>query len=274
MNLIKLAMFFILKFITLILFYVQPFIDREALLMYIREFFPSDSMFFFSLMLGVNYLTRIIVDIFYMTIYYFQPTCLEKYRINNEWLWNTDDHYNIRILKTILHYGLLNLIIFIPLTYISFNPNIDYTDVDPWYISFIQIMFSLILYDAMFYIIHRSLHSKYLFWIHKMHHEYINTVIWADANTGLIEVILVAVLPNIIIGNIIHMKMYTQLMLIVVSISLGISQHSNYLLPYSPFDLIPFGDTIGGHVEHHRLRNVNFAPYWSYLDRIFNTYKA
>lgn len=265
-------MYKMMKIITLYLFYYQPYVNRRDLLLYVREYFSSDFYFYLSMMLGVNYMTRIMVDIFYMSLYYFRLESLEKYHINKVWLWENDKNYNNKVIKTIIHYMMLNMIIFIPLTYISYDLNIDYMEVDLWYVSVIQIMISLVIYDFIFYWIHRMLHMKQFYWIHKMHHEYVNTVIWADANTDIIETILVAVLPNILIGYMINMKMYTQLMLIIISISLGISQHSNYNLPYSPFDLIPFCDTIKNHVLHHKLFTVNYAPYWSFWDRVFNTY--
>jgi sterol desaturase/sphingolipid hydroxylase (fatty acid hydroxylase superfamily) len=160
----------------------------------------------------------------------------------------------------------------------SFDENRDKLKISPdtippWYVSFIQIMIGLIMYDLMFFVIHRTLHMRQFYWIHKMHHEYNNTVIWADAHTSLLEVVFVAVIPNIIIGMLINMHLYTQYMLIIVSIALGISQHSSYDLPYSPFDLIPFCDTYRGHTLHHKLTNVNYAPYWTLWDRIFGSYR-
>lgn len=132
-----------------------------------------------------------------------------------------------------------------------YNPNRDKDRISPdtiphWFTSFYQIMISLIAYDFIFFVIHRILHTKYLYFIHKKHHEYKNTVIWADAHTDFIDVLLVAVFPNIIIGIFVPMHLYTQCMFIIVSISLGISQHSNLNLPYSPFYLIPFCDKIFG----------------------------
>jgi sterol desaturase/sphingolipid hydroxylase (fatty acid hydroxylase superfamily) len=271
----------ILKIITQLLFYVQPFVDRSYILIFLRDLCGthcSNKFFYISLTLGINFLTRFIVDIFFLSLYYFQPKFLENYKINKKWLWETDINYNNKIFGTIMHYLSLNVFIFVPLALISFDENNDYHKIDPilvpkWYVSFYQIMVTLLLYDLIFFIIHKSLHSKYLYWIHKKHHEYTNTVIWADTHTSFIEVLLVAVFPYIIIGMLFDTHVYTQCMLIIVSITLGISQHSNYDLPYSPFDLIPFSNTNKAHVYHHKLLNVNFAPYWTTLDTIFGSNK-
>lgn len=264
-----------LQFITQILFYVQPFVDRKEVLIYLRSFFSSDKLFYICVVLGINFLTRFVVDLFYVMLYRLD---LDKYRINKVWLWTVDENYYWRITYSFLHFVFINLIIFVPLTVISFDPvtsyhRIDHEKIPEWYESFIQIMCALIMYDFMFFIIHKCLHTKYLYWIHKMHHEYNNPVIWSDAHTSIIEIVLVAVLPNIVIGLFIDMHIYTLCMLIIVSISLGISQHSGYDLPYSPFYLIPFCDTYRGHNIHHSLLRVNYAPYWTFWDRITGSYK-
>jgi sterol desaturase/sphingolipid hydroxylase (fatty acid hydroxylase superfamily) len=271
--------FGILIFLTQCLFYIQPFIDRTSLLIYARSWFDSDRTFYIWMMLGVNLVTRLIVDIFYMILYRVQPRSLEKYRTNRTWLWETDKQYNSKIFYTTSHFILINILLVIPLITLTFDENRDHNRIDPylvpeWYVSFGQIMIGLIMYDFMFFVIHRTLHMKSFYWIHKMHHEYNNPVIWSDAHTSLLEVIFVAIIPNIIIGIFIQMHIYTQLMFTIVSISLGISQHSNYDLPYSPFYLIPFCDTYKGHILHHNYTSCNYAPYWSFWDRILNSYRS
>lgn len=270
--------YLVLRFLTQFLFFVQPFVDRKVVLTNIRNLFTSDWMFYVCTVLGINFLTRIIVDLFFMSLYYFQPTCIEKYRTNTKWLWETDKDYYKKITHTILHYFLINILLVIPLIVFTFDETRDKLRILPetvpeWYVSFYQIILGLIMYDFMFFVIHRTLHMKQFYWIHKMHHEYNNTVIWADAHTSLLEVVFVAIIPNIIIGMIINMHIYTQCMFVIISIALGISQHSSYDLPYSPFDLIPFCDTYRGHTIHHKLTNVNYAPYWTLWDRIFGSYR-
>jgi sterol desaturase/sphingolipid hydroxylase (fatty acid hydroxylase superfamily) len=265
-------------FITQFLFYVQPFVNRSNVLIYLRSFFQSDWAFYVTMVLGINFLTRFLVDLFYVILYYFQFKVLNKYRVNRVWLWDIDKQYYQKVIYSFIHFIWINLVIFIPLTMISFDAERDFVKIDPmivpeWHQSFIQIMCALIMYDFMFFVIHHVLHTKYFYWIHKMHHEYNNPVIWSDAHTSFIEVVLVAVLPNFIIGMFVNMHIYTLCMFIIVSISLGISQHSGYDLPYSPFYLIPFSDTYRTHNIHHSLLRVNYAPYWSFWDRICGSYK-
>lgn len=271
---------FILILTTQFIFYYQPYVDRSHVIKYMRNLFSSNYEFYICSILFVNFMTRVIVDIFYVLLYYFKPSCIEKYRINKKWLWETMTPiaYYKKIIGTLFQVILINILIVIPLTLISFDESKHGYKVDPdmvpvWYISFFQIMIALIMYDFLFFAIHKMLHTKHLYWIHKMHHEYYNTVIWSDAHTGLLEVLFVAIFPYMIIGLVIDLHLYTQCMLIIVSISLGISQHSGYNLPYSPFHLIPLCNTYGAHVLHHRFTNVNYAPYWSFWDRVTGSYK-
>lgn len=273
------SIYLILGLLTQAFFFVQPWIDRSAIVHFVRSLFQSDRTFYICTILGINLLTRLSVDLFFMMLYYFQPKSLDKYKINKQWLWEIDNNYYKKITYTILHFILINVVLIVPLIVFSFDETRDKAKVGAdtvpeWYVSFYHIMLGLIVYDFMFFVIHRTLHMPKFYWIHKMHHEYYNTVIWADAHTSLLEVIFVAIIPNIIIGIFINMHIYTQCMFIIVSIALGISQHSNYDLPYSPFNLIPFCDTYKGHPLHHKLTTVNYAPYWTFWDRVLGSYRC
>lgn len=268
-----------MKLIIQYLFYVQPFVNRKSLFCYLRGYFSSDFLFYISFTYLLHFIIRAILYSFFTILYYCNFPLIERYHINTEWPWKNNKGFIKKITKTLLMFVCLNIFVFFPLSYISYDESIFKHKMDPelipeWHVSFIQIMIALILYDNMFYWLHRTLHQPKLYWIHKMHHEYPNVVAFADVHSGLLDIVITNIIPTIIVGIIIDMHMYTIWMQMIILYSLGIQQHSGYDFPIFPLDLIPLCNTYRAHNNHHKYSNANYAPFWTYLDRLFGTFKA
>lgn len=263
--------FLCIRLLIQYIFYFHTYESRIFIMKVLRENIQmQDKYFYITCILGANYLTRLIVSLFYLTLYCLNSKIINKYKVNEKFMWETSANWKSKLFKSFLQIIKINVFLIIPLVFISYDKNIDFTVQKPE-ITFYKIMLGLILYDFMFYIIHRLLHTKKLYWIHKLHHEYTNPTLLSDSHTSIFEVICVAIFPNIIIGSFISMDLYTQCMFIIVSISLGISQHSNYELPFSPFDLIPFCNTHKTHMIHHATIKKYYSPYWTFWDVVFGS---
>jgi len=49
--------------------------------------------------------------------------------------------------------------------------------------------------------------------------------------------------------------------------------HSGYEFPWLPFNLIPFYGGTSFHDYHHKAFSCNYASRFTWLDKIFNTYR-
>jgi sterol desaturase/sphingolipid hydroxylase (fatty acid hydroxylase superfamily) len=121
-----------------------------------------------------------------------------------------------------------------------------------------EIFFYIVYYDIFYYFLHRLLHTKYLYSIHKIHHIKKIPDYYDYYNIHVLE------LPFTSIGLIFAIYLYKlyiyQLLYAIIFINVrGILMHDNqfiYLL----------GDH---HLVHHKHYKCNYGEYW--LDYIFGT---
>ncbi len=120
----------------------------------------------------------------------------------------------------------------------------------------------IIIADIVFYLTHRLVHTKYLYGIHKQHHEWINPVSSSFLDAHPIEHLLVN-LPTVIIPLYIAKVSNIQQGLWVIGTTINsITGHMASLEGDNP------------HILHHTLRKVNYGAGGLYLmDRIMGSYK-
>lgn len=115
--------------------------------------------------------------------------------------------------------------------------------------------------DLSFYIIHRILHQKQFYWIHKKHHEFIDVNGFVAEYKSLIESIIITtsdILPFILFGCSIHQL----LAWIIIGVIYNVEGHSS-------MNIFFIQDNF--HYKHHTHFNVNYGIA-QYLDRIFGTH--
>ena len=123
-------------------------------------------------------------------------------------------------------------------------------------------MFMLILhlvgYDIWFYTSHRLLHTKYFWWIHKIHHEKRYPTIWdtnhAHWSEGMIQSL------GILLPFLFYHPVWTEF--IIACIFTNIRGHARH----DPRQTWLIGNH---HLLHHELGNVNYGDY--YMDYLFGT---
>ena len=117
-----------------------------------------------------------------------------------------------------------------------------------------QILFCVYVEDVGFSIAHRLLHTPFLYkYVHKVHHQYTQTISIAAIHTHPVEFfignVIPAVLPTAILGSGVHVV--TVWAWTSVRIAGTIANHSGYDLPWLPWDLMPMRSTPEYHDFHH-----------------------
>ena len=116
--------------------------------------------------------------------------------------------------------------------------------------------------DAVFYWTHRLFHTKYLYGLHKQHHEWNEPVSASFLDAHPVENLLVNI-PTVLIPLYVTPVSNFQQGLWVISATINsVVSHMTTFNPDQP------------HVIHHKLRRYNFGAGGCYLmDKIMGTYK-
>jgi len=106
----------------------------------------------------------------------------------------------------------------------------------------------------MFYWCHRLLHNKWLYpYIHKVHHESVQTIALSTTSTHPLEYIIGNAIPVslgvILMPNTIHIT--THMIFLAYLFFESIDGHCGYELPFSPCRMIPWGGSSNYHNYHH-----------------------
>lgn len=124
----------------------------------------------------------------------------------------------------------------------------------------VNLFFTLSLSEIMFYTIHKTFHSKFLYKYHKIHHEYVETNGISALYTDPIDYVFGNVLPFTFCIVFLNPPLYYIYTMIFLFLSNSIVlAHSNYT----------FTDDF--HKVHHKYSNVNYGIL-TIMDRIFGTY--
>lgn len=135
-----------------------------------------------------------------------------------------------------------------------------------------QVLLFIIVDDALFYVMHRLLHTRYLFrTIHAIHHR--THAPWALAAHYMhpLEFLLISAL--VLAGPIaLGAHVVTLWIWVVIRQFEAADGHSGYCFPFNPATLFPSYDGALYHDYHHARVHGNYAGFLSYLDAIFGTY--
>lgn len=147
-----------------------------------------------------------------------------------------------------------------------------------WYVIVGQVIFFMVLDDFLFYVLHRALHTPWLYKrVHAVHHRV--TAPWAVAGAYFHPVEYLLITGSALAGPLlVGAHLVTMWIWIVFRQWEASEGHSGYHFPFHPMHWIPGYDGPRFHDFHHAKFKGNYAGFFSYWDRLLGTlsegYKA
>ncbi|CAD5111874.1 unnamed protein product [Dimorphilus gyrociliatus] len=133
-----------------------------------------------------------------------------------------------------------------------------------------QIIAAFILYDALFYILHVSLHkNKWLFsHLHAHHHQHVKFSGKVTNQLTIVERLLLILSANEALKFVSAHPLSRTLFVLCLIFSL-IENHCGYDLPFTLDKILPFRIYGGAraHYDHHLHGDKNYEPFFTYLDK-------
>jgi len=139
----------------------------------------------------------------FLGIYLGKFNWIEKFKGNDEpWPWEKDPVSWKKHLKKMLLLNFLNMWVIAPImTYTSglILPLYRKEELPSFWLFWVQFWWMIMMEDFLFYWGHRFLHIKWLYpYIHKMHHESIQTVSLSAVSTHPLEYTLGNIIPTVL----------------------------------------------------------------------------
>jgi len=144
-----------------------------------------------------------------------------------------------------------------------------------WYTSMWQVLVATIIAETGFYWGHRILHTKWLYWAHKRHHEFKDSTVWATFYVSFLDFFITDFIPAGLPIVFLDMHIYTIYMYTIPLILNAVWVHCGYALPlrFNPLLALPMStQSEAMHDVHHRTSKHNFGGAYFVMDRIFGTY--
>jgi sterol desaturase/sphingolipid hydroxylase (fatty acid hydroxylase superfamily) len=226
-------------------------------------------------------LTLLLTNLEYFFYYSLEHPFLERYKTTPDpWPWKQNKEKWNTQLKKAIKTVCFNSLILLPLFLL---PNIitdecphryDRESLPGLYEIISQIAICMIIEDFFFYLSHRLLHTDYFYSkIHKIHHEFKESVSISAIYAHPIEYIMGNILPSsiapLLLGNKMHMMTY--LVYIVMVLHESHDGHSGYSFSWCPHRVIPMTFDADFHIFHHWKFRGNYANYFSLWDKFFGT---
>ena len=197
---------------------------------------------------------------------------INKYRLFEQYKLNPDQNPDPRLVKKAYTQYVIDSFIVFPVLSLIITPYLQ-TRMSSHFPSFkesiIHIVFGLLATDFIFYVFHRSLHSKYLYqYIHKQHHEFKIVSSISSEYSHFIESL--TNISSILIGPA-FLKSHLIIYVILIVLRLWESQdaHSGYEFPFyiSPWVLLRSNRMH----EFHHSRNMGSYGMFFIWDHICGT---
>lgn len=138
-----------------------------------------------------------------------------------------------------------------------------------------HLMASLVVFDALFFIVHVTLHKNYFLYkhIHAQHHDHHVLNAHVTNKLSIPERVALVLSANEAL-KVFNSHPMTRMLFVPIFIAILIDNHTGYDMPFSLHRLVPFG-LVGGsvnHYAHHMQGTRNYEPILTYLDRLLDIF--
>lgn len=130
--------------------------------------------------------------------------------------------------------------------------------------------------DFFFNMHHRFLHMKFIYpYIHKIHHQYVDSVGIASIYAHPVEFVLGNILPTALAGMILekHIHFFAFLCFVFIRICDSVRGHSGYEFPWCPYSCLPFFIEARYHDFHHAYNVGTYSSLWILWDFLLDDCK-
>ena len=228
-------------------------------------------------------LIHMIANSIYYIYYHYEFPCIERYKTNWEepWPWHTDPQaWQAQIRKAVPVF-LFNSNVMVALMFLTLEATGQLEEHDMLEQSLptasvlmASVFFCMICEDFTFYWMHRLLHKPCLYpYVHKMHHQFTQTVSIAAEYSHPLEFVLGNLIPTSVGPLILGPKMHivTVFAWYFVRVCETLDGHCGYEFSFSPYRLIPMSGSAEYHDYHHSRNIGNYASFFSVWDTVFGT---
>jgi len=223
-------------------------------------------------------------NLIYSGIYSLKHPMFERYKISSQkWPWESQPaKYKQRYWKAVLLVAFNNVILagVVNFAFIFgfglYTPTIKNIGV-LGYLG--RLLFMVLCEDIHFYFAHKLLHHPYLYKkVHKIHHEFVNTVAISAEYAHPVEFIFGNLSPTSLGHNLLAFAgcsdLLTFLVFLIFRIIETTESHGGYEFPWSLTRFLPFSCSADYHDYHHRKFNWNYGSFTLFWDTLFGTNKA
>jgi sterol desaturase/sphingolipid hydroxylase (fatty acid hydroxylase superfamily) len=221
----------------------------------------------------------VFANFFFYVLYHFN--LLEQYKVNpNPWPWKKDkEEWNKMMWKSIGNI-LFNGFVTLPLVQIGGMALNGYVlpfgfktdDIPDWKRFGLNMIFCMYCEDMIYHWTHRFLHTGPIYTsIHKVHHEFSDTVGLATEYTHPLDYFFTGILPSslscALLGPSMHFTSVLSFTFLRVWETFDL--HCGFETPWSPYRLLPFASSAEYHDFHHSHNLGNFSSMFSLWDTIY-----
>lgn len=214
----------------------------------------------------------ILAGVGFLLFYVLFPKIFQKIKIQNKFP-HTKNYYRD------IFYSIISMVIFTTIAYITFTTlkpynNINYGEIENYYLYALSFIWMYFLHDTYFYWSHRAMHHPFLYRkVHLIHHKSTNPSPWTAYAFHPLEAIIEAGIAPLIAFTIpVHYSAFFIFMLF--QILYNVYGHLGYELYPKGFHKTWIGKWINtgtAHNQHHKSFFGNYGLYTLIWDRLLGT---
>lgn len=225
---------------------------------------------------SMHVLVYVLVNAFYLALYTLRLPFFEQFKVvPKPWPWTGPEGWGphrAKLGKVLLLWLFNNVIVGLPVTLVLYTGKESDGSLStfPTVSTMLwQLFVCLFIEDVLFTTTHRLLHSKQLYFIHKLHHSYSLTVSWAAEYAHPLEFLLGNGIPFIAGLKLLKAHPAMQLVWMALRIASTLEGHSGYCFPASPLRLWPSSGM--DHDAHHSMNTGNYGSSFGIWDVVFGS---